>query len=402
MVGWRIALWAVIVLAALFFLYLVRSILLPFIIALFLSMLLDPSVRKLRMRGYSRPMSVGLVFTAFLASVVLIAILLAPVVSRQISTFRDKIESVSAGLESERTNRNYFVRWNPRMQVAPPSAANQIDQILNQYQQALESLNLPSSSQGIMEEYIQPHRDEIAKAIQSFFNGLLGIISGLGSQALLLLFTPLFVLLILLDMERFKRRTESWIPPSIRADTVALVQDISQVFIKYLRGVTIVLLWYVAIAGVLLTVLGAPYSFLLAILFALIYLIPYVGAVANFTLLFVVTGLSGKTGHLFINASSPWGFALTISVIYFVAMFIFDQLFYARIVGKSVGLHPVISFFVVFAGAALFGPVGMILAFPVAGSLKIILDRLLTITTKSTESLDLPSVPLRHRVSPSV
>jgi predicted PurR-regulated permease PerM len=69
---------------------------------------------------------------------------------------------------------------------------------------------------------------------------------------------------------------------------------------------------------------------------------------------------------------------------------------YTRIVGNSVGLHPLVSFFVVFSGAALFGPAGMIMAFPVAGSVKIILDRLLMITSNSQE-LSLPSVPLRHR-----
>ena len=106
---------------------------------------------------------------------------------------------------------------------------------------------------------------------------------------------------------------------------------------------------------------------------------------------------SGATGNIFFNIASPFTFAVTVTLIYYVAMTVFDQLVYTRVVGRSVGLHPVVSFFVVFSGAALFGPIGMILAFPVAGSVKVILDRLFRITSKDQDGLDLPAIPLRHR-----
>lgn len=186
------------------------------------------------------------------------------------------------------------------------------------------------------------------------------------------------------------------IPPAIRADTVALGQDVSDVFVRYLRGVSIVLVYYAIAAAIVLSVLGAPYALLLAGVFALVYLIPYLGPIINIALLVLLTGMSGRTGNLFMHMDSSWSFAAAISAIYFVIFLLFDPLVYTRIVGKSVGLHPLVSFFVVFSGAALFGPVGMILAFPVAGSVKIILDKLLKVTSKPQE-LQLPAVPLRHR-----
>jgi len=227
----------------------------------------------------------------------------------------------------------------------------------------------------------------------------LGFVSGFGSKAILLLFAPIFLVLILLDLERLKRRTVSWIPPSIRTETVDLVRDILDVFSRYLRGVATVLFWYVIVAGILLTLLGAPYSILLAILFALIYLIPYIGPIVNVALLVLVTGLSGKTGNLLFSVPSAWTFAAIIAAVFFITMTLFDQLVYTRVVGRSVGLNPVVSFFVVFSGATLFGPIGMILAFPVAGSVKIILDRLLQITSVDQSALNLPSIPLRHRAT---
>ena len=53
--------------------------------------------------------------------------------------------------------------------------------------------------------------------------------------------------------------------------------------------------------------------------------------------------------------------------------------------------------FVIFSGGALFGLVGMIIAFPLAGSVKVILDRLIRITSANQEVLSLPSIPIRHR-----
>jgi len=202
--------------------------------------------------------------------------------------------------------------------------------------------------------------------------------------------------MILLQLDTIKMRMAAMIPPSIRGETVDLFQDISQVFVNYLQGVSKVLMYYFILSGIVLSVLGVPYALLLAFLFAFIYLIPYLGSALNVAIIILLTGSSGKLGNAFMTFSSPWAFAAVAGLIYLVVFLAFDQFVYAPTVGGSVGLHPLISFFVVFSGGALFGPPGMILAFPVAGAVKVILDRLLAITSK-THDLQLPAVPLRHR-----
>jgi predicted PurR-regulated permease PerM len=57
--------------------------------------------------------------------------------------------------------------------------------------------------------------------------------------------------------------------------------------------------------------------------------------------------------------------------------------------------------FVIFSGGALFGLIGMIIAFPLAGAVKVILERLLRVTSVQAETLALPMVPLRHRAAGS-
>lgn len=397
MVGWRITLWAAIVLVALLFLWAVRAILAPFILAFLISGLLEPTIRKLRMRGYSRGAAVSLVFVAFFTIVIAIGVWLTPMVGSQLVQFRTKIEEYSTQLAAESQDQNVFVRWTPVAQLQEKPQGSQIDKLYDSVEPWLVRLNIASSKQEFVEKYITPHEKQITGAAQAFFNSLLGVIAAIASQLLLLIFTPLFVLLILRDMDNFKARSRAWIPPAIRAGTVDLLEDIGHVFISYLRGVSIVLLWYILVASILLTVLGAPYAVVLAVLFSLIYLVPFVGQFLNALILFLVCVFHGTSGNLLFNLGNPVFYSLLLSVIYFVAMLMFDQLMFPRIVGSSVGLHPVASFFCIFAGGALFGAVGMLLAFPLAGSVKVILDRLLRVTTSKEGALALPAVPLRHR-----
>jgi predicted PurR-regulated permease PerM len=334
--------------------------------------------------------SFGLVF-------VICGILVAPSIANQVEMLTDQVKTLSSRISSETETNNFFWHWNPKYQVKQPGASEQIDKIIAENRGILTQLGLPTTRSGLVAKYIEPHSSEISSGLETSLNSLIGFITGFGSKALLLLFTPIFTLWILLDYDRMRKRSELLIPPPIRKDTMGLLKDIGEVFGRYLRGVSTVLFYYFVIASLVLTVLGAPYSILLAILFALIYLIPFLGPLINAALLFLVTTLIGVQKNALFASSSSFSFALTITVIFAVIMLIFDQLVYARVVGKSVGLPPVVSFFVVFSGATLFGPIGMILAFPVAGAMKVILDRMFKFTSKDAEDLDLPSVPMRHR-----
>ncbi len=399
MVGWRVLLWAVIVLATFLFLYAVRGVLLPFVIAFALSAILDPFVRKLRLRGWSRPVSVLSVMAVFLGVLVGLGVWLGPIVTSQVGTFRGRFDDLTGQFMRVNTEDNFFVRWNPAVQAQQIQNTNPIDTLFDTYGNSLRQVGLPSSRREFIDKYVEPHRGDIGQRIQGFFSSFLGILGVAASQLLLLLFVPLLMLLILLDMEHFKRRSANWIPPSIRASTITLFSDIGQVFMKYLRGVAISVLSYMVVMSVILTILGVPYSVLLGVIFGAVYLIPYLNGIICFAVITLVTGLSGVTADWFFHFDSSWTFGVTMAVVYLVCHFIFDSLVYPRLVGGSVGLHPVVSMFVIFSGGALFGLVGMIIAFPLAGAVKVILERLLRVTSMQTDVLNLPAVPLRHRVS---
>ena len=399
MVGWRIVLWAALVGVALVFLYLVRSVLLPFILSILISILLDPVIKKLRIRGFPRPVAVSIVFFSFFGLMTLLGIWLVPTVGSQLGTIRTKIEEIGGQFSNVDPRQNFYLRWNPVLQVEAPPPQSPVDQVLNDIGPSLERFGLPSTRKAIVEQYVVPNQKQISKAVQTFFAGFLGFAGNFASQLMLLFLTPLLVFMILVDLERLKRRGASWIPPSIRAETVQMLTDIGQVFVKYIQGVTTAVLLYMLGSAILLTIMGAPYAILLGILFGAIYLIPYIGPAISWTILFVVTGLSGKTNVLFFEFGSSWAAAAAMVIVFLIFDRGFDTFVFPRILGKAVGLHPVVSMFVILSGAALFGLVGMIIAFPLAGAVKVVLDRLIRVTSISADSLDLPAVPLRHRAT---
>lgn len=399
MTGWKIALWVFVVALVLFFFYSVRSILLPFILGFVIAVLLEPLVRKLRVRGMKRNSAVMLVFTVFFVALIGLVAVTIPVVSRQVVSLTNTATGFTRNLEAQSYANNYFVRWNPKLRIEASSQVAPLDKALLQFSPMLDRVGLPSSQSAIVAQYVEPRRAEISKLVQGFFNSFLGAASSFGTLLLLLPLTPFVVLFILLDYDRIKMTSPTWIPPSIRRQTLSLMQDVGDVFLKYLRGLTISWACYTLTLGVVLTLFGAPFGFLLAILFGALYLIPFIGGVLNYIILFVVTGLSGVSGNLFMHMPSSWAFAVVLFGVQFALTWLWDSVFHPRLVGSAVGLSPLVSMFVVIAGGALFGITGMVLAFPIGGAIKVILQRVMKVaTTTGSDTLGLPSVPLRHRV----
>src|SRR5580698_1333390 len=113
MQGWRIALWVVLMLAIFVFLYYVRGILLPFLIAFAISALLDPTIKKLRLRGWPRPLAIWSIFLVFVGILAGLGLWLTPIVSSQVGGFKNKIDEFTSTLAHQDESDTFFLRWNP-------------------------------------------------------------------------------------------------------------------------------------------------------------------------------------------------------------------------------------------------------------------------------------------------
>ncbi|MCW5940521.1 MAG: AI-2E family transporter [Fimbriimonadaceae bacterium] len=389
MQGWRIALWIGLVILVFGFLWLVRGVLLPFVLAYLVALLLEPVVKGFRRIGIGRPAAVSTITVVFFGAIVGIAIITAPYVSAQAGYLRDQVTEFTNRLQS----------------TSPDEAMLMVDKFLSANKTTLEQLGIPANRQGLVDAYIEPNRQQFEERAQQFITGGVTSILSFVGQAFILLLTPLFAIWILMDMESLRQKSKGWIPPTIRSGTVSMVKDIASVFQGYIRGLTISVLLYTTMMTVVLWALGVPAFAVLGAMAGILYLIPVIGGLVSSGIVFIVVALSGQSeANLFLNPALPhiaftnsWVFALVVVAGMFVAGFTYDSAINPRIVGSAVKLHPLVAVFVVFSFGALFGLPGMLLAYPVAGAINVVLARLLKVATDRPELPNLPAVPLRHR-----
>lgn len=379
--AWRITLWVVIVVAILAFLYAVRSVLPPFVLALVIAALLEPAVRKMRSWGVSRPLAVGAVMVLFFGLIVGIGVLVAPYLSEQYTQARSQVQSL----------------YDKVAATNPDEAMASFDKFLADNKKTLDQLHVPATREEIVKQYIDPNRAQIEKQAQQFVTGGVVSILSVAGQVFMFLLTPIFVFGLLIDLDNLRRATQRFIPPSIRRGTLTLFGEIAAVFEGYLRGLATTIALYTLMMGALLGFWGAPYFIVLALLAGLFYLVPVIGGIMSSIVVFLVVGLSGATKGNFASFDNSWVFALATIGIMFVVGFLYDSIVNPRIVGSAVKLNAVFSAFVVFAAGALFGLPGMLLAYPVAGAIKVVLDRMVKFTGSTEGDIKLPAVPLRHR-----
>lgn len=396
--GWRIAVWVAIVVATLGFFWAVRGVLLPFALAALIAILLEPLVKALGKRGVPRPPAVLAITAVFFGLIGLAGVWAIPRLSAQANDVRLSVQALTTRLASDTANESPFVRWRPSVVAQPAGPLDAIDQFLAGQSGLLRQFGLPSDRRALQEQYVQPYRDNISQAARGAFNGIVGLLGALASSLLLLAFTPLFAILFMMSMEEFNGRWHQWFPPSIRPAAISFAGDVGDVLQGYLRGVTINITIYTVTMAIVLTVLGAPYSYLFAILAGLLYLIPNLGGLFSMTVLVLVAGFSGVQANWFADFGNSWVFALVLAVIFTVITTTWDLVVTPRVVGGAVKLHPLAGMFMVFCGGALFGVLGMILAYPVAGVIKVTLERLMAVTHRASgPTWAVPSVPLRHR-----
>lgn len=399
---WRIGLWLLVVAVALCFLWLVRGVLPPFVLALLFSVVLEPLVRWMVRRGVPRPVGVFAITAAFFGLLGTLVVLLAPRVVDQVNEAGQKIQQVSESWNEQAVNDNMLVRWNPIVRAQGPGPLATVDAMLEQSRPFLDSVGVPSSRTLLIEQYVTPHRAEMAKSVQTFLNGLVGSLTGAFSTIALLAFTPLLVVMMLIDLDRLSATALNWIPPALRSGTQGIASDVVGVFQRYLQGMLLNISLYAFVLAIVLTVFQVPYAILLALMAGIFYMVPILGGWMSCIVICTVALVTGTTHGMFFGFANPWIYTAALFIAFFCVTLTWDMLISPRVVGSAVDLHPLVSMFVVFCGGALFGLPGMVLAYPVAGIVKVTLARLMNVTNAPTEELRLPAVPPRHRPDPEV
>lgn len=314
------------------FLFSVRDILPPFVIALVIAWLFDPVLDRLQKYGFRRTLAISIVYVLFAALFLITLRSLMPAIVHQGKQLPSEFPSYS---------QKFMDICSAQME---------------KHQDMLRKFGLPSTPETALQRYGSPVTGWITDRLQDL-NKI--VVSNLG-KALWLVLIPLLAFYLLNDIDYIHKKVILLIPNTWRPKSQEILSRIGRVFGSYVRGLVIVCTLYGLTSSLILTIFGVRYSIIIGLLSGLLYAVPFLGAILITLMVFLVA-----------LATKGLGFAILMAVVMFLLnQVLFDMFISPRILGKSVGLHPVLSIFALLAGQKLFGFVGMILAVPIAASIQ--------------------------------
>jgi predicted PurR-regulated permease PerM len=180
---------------------------------------------------------------------------------------------------------------------------------------------------------------------------------------LILVVAPVVAFYLLLDWDRMVARIDQWLPRE-HAETVrGIFRDIDRVLSGFVRGQGTVCLILGLFYAIALTLIGLPFGFLVGMVAGILSFIPYVGTLVGGVLSIGIALVTFWTEPLWIG--------ITVGIFVF-GQFVEGNILSPRLIGRSVGLHPVLLILALAIFGKLFGFAGLLVAVPVAAALGVI------------------------------
>jgi predicted PurR-regulated permease PerM len=159
------------------------------------------------------------------------------------------------------------------------------------------------------------------------------------------------------------RTVEGWIPLNQRDTVRGLAREVDSAIAGFVRGQSAVCLILGTFYAIALTLTGLNFGLLIGLISGLITFIPYVGS---------MTGLILSLGVAVAQFWPDYMWIVLILGIFLVGQFLEGNVLSPKLVGESVGLHPVWLIFALLAFGYLFGFVGLLVAVPLAATIGVL------------------------------
>lgn len=328
--------WAGAFLLFIAFIWLFNSILTPFILGIAIAYLLDPIVRKLaKEKGVPRWVISLVILSLFILFLLVLVVALAPMVFQQLQMLAKEVP-------------NYI-----------QSGVNYLRPYLSWIEGHL--------GRNYLEELNAQLKGNAGTLVGSAGNVVAGIASGgfaLMSFFTMLVLTPLVAFFMMNEWPKIVKWVESLYPRQHEETIRNLLKQIDTKISGFIRGQITVAFILGIVYAVSLSIAGLNYGFLIGLGSGLFSIIPFVGS---------TLGLIVSVGVAWFQTGGDWTYTAIIAAIFLSGQFIEGNFLTPKLVGDSVGLHPLWVLFALMAGGSLFGIVGMLLAVPVAAVIGVLL-----------------------------
>ncbi len=225
---------------------------------------------------------------------------------------------------------------------------------VSQLEQTLRSLGLSQSQ-------IASARDQVVTSIEGFAGSVVPLLTGIFGAVLDVILVAVISIYLLASGSRVSDWLRQNMPDQQQGRMRFLLDTLQRVVGGYIRGQLLMCGIIGVLVGVGMRLIGVPFALLLGVLAFVLEFIPTLG-----------TLVSGAICVL-LALSKGWVIAVIVLAYFIVVHVIEGDVVGPRIIGKTIGLHPVVSLAALIAGAELFGIAGALLASPVAGVLQALL-----------------------------
>jgi predicted PurR-regulated permease PerM len=352
----QILIWAIALAALMYALSALGSAVTPFATGIALGYLLDPVVRRLERIGLSRLAASALILVLFVFSVALILAIVTPILAGQLVGFTQKLPDYVVRLqalaveEGQALVEKYGGAWRDSFGLGNSLSAEQIQKSIG---------------------------DFVSQGAQWLLNAARSLVSG-GKALLdffsLLVVTPVVAFYILVDWNKLVATLDSWLPLDHRDTLRTIAGEINDALAGFLRGQSLVCLFLGLWYGLGLSVIGLDFGLLIGVIAGILSFVPYVGS---------LTALVLSLGVGLVQGWPSWKlFFLSLGVVG-IGQFLEGNVISPKLVGESIGLHPVWLMFSLFAFGALFGFTGLLIAVPTAAAIGVLSRHLIHVYLSS-------------------
>ncbi|MEX6506562.1 AI-2E family transporter [Jiella sp. M17.18] len=330
----QVLFWSIAAAVLVLLLWIFAGILLPFVLGAAIAYFLDPVADWFERRGLSRVAATGVILVLFVVIFGAIIGIIVPIIGGQVAGLAERVPQY---VDKAQLIAEHF-RTGPFGWLLPDSQTN-----LKQ-----DFAQIVSEGTGIVTSFLA-----------SLWSSSLAVVNFVS----LFVVTPVVAFYLLIDWDRMIAEVDGWIPRQ-HIDTVRrIARDIDRSVAGFVRGQGGVCLILGTFYGVSLTLVGLNFGLLIGLFTGLIAFIPYIGS---------ATGLILSVGVAFFQFWPEWPWVLVVLGIFIVGQFIEGNILQPKLVGASVGLHPVWLMFALFAFGALFGFVGLLIAVPAAAAVGVL------------------------------
>lgn len=316
-------------------LYVLRSVLLPFVVGIVVAYFLDPLVNRITCRSkISRSLATALVLFLFLLILLPLLLLLGGIAVSEISDF---IAHVPEYVENFGEKMKYFI------------------QRLHEYFPALMAEGKAGILSAKWGESLKPAVVVVQKIIANGF-ALVNLLS-------LLLISPVVAFYMLRDWHNFTGKIIDLVPQKHKQNIIDGMRAVDRIISGYLRGQALVCLALGSFYSLGLWLVDLKLGILVGFIAGLISFIPYVGSISGFLMAMV----------LVVSQYGTLPKILEVIAVFLCGQFLEGNFLTPKLVGENIGLHPVWVMFALLAGGTLLGLLGMIIAVPVAAIIGVLL-----------------------------